>query len=74
MKMTWWIFQLAMLGVSIFFMLFGFDLLRASYDLEDPFSFIMSFFAASFILLISTALGISFVIKMIRVGKRTKTP
>ena len=70
MKFTWWIFQLTMLGLSIFFMLFGFDLLRASYDFKDPFSFIMTFFAASFILLISTTLGICFIIKMIRAVKQ----
>lgn len=76
-KYTWWIFQLLMLGLAIFFMIFGFDLLRASYDFKDPFSFIMTFFAASFILLISAALAISFIVKMYRVrkaGKHTETP
>ncbi len=51
-------------------MLFGVDLLMASYRLKDPFSFIMTFFAASFIILISITLAASFVIKMIRVYKR----
>ncbi len=69
MKPGWWIFQILMLGVSIFFMLFGFDLLRASYTFEDPFSFIMTFFAASFMLLISAALGLGFVVKMVRAFK-----
>ncbi|MCG8551347.1 MAG: hypothetical protein MI799_13175 [Desulfobacterales bacterium] len=72
MKYSWWIFQILMLGLSVFFMIFGFDLLRASYTFKDPFSFIMTFFAASFILLISATLGISFVIKMVRVYKRSK--
>ncbi|MFO7912184.1 MAG: hypothetical protein R6V15_08495 [Desulfotignum sp.] len=67
MKYTWWILQIVLMLVSVFFFFFGFDLLMASYGLEDPFSFIMTFFAANFILLISTALVFTFVIKMVRV-------
>ncbi|MCA1793074.1 MAG: hypothetical protein ABR534_00295 [Desulfotignum sp.] len=70
MKYTWWIFQIVLILVSLFFFVFGLDLLMASYGLEDPFSFIMTFFAASFILLISTTLAVTFFIKMIRVFKR----
>ena len=53
MKYTWWIFQVLMTLVSGFFLLFGIDLIIGSYSLKDPFSFIMTFFAASFIILIS---------------------
>lgn len=67
MKYTWWIFQVSMMLVSIFFLIFGFDLIIGSYSLNDPFSFIMTFFAASFVILISLALSISFLIKMISV-------
>ncbi|WP_299976789.1 hypothetical protein [Desulfobacula sp.] len=67
MKYTWWIFQVSMMLVSIFFLVFGFDLIIGSYSLNDPFSFIMTFFAASFVILISLALSISFLIKMISV-------
>jgi TRAP-type C4-dicarboxylate transport system permease small subunit len=72
MKYTWWIFQILMLAVSIFFLVFGIDLMRAAYTLENPYNFIMTFFSASFILLISLALAISFVIKMIRVFKQIR--
>ncbi|MCF8092984.1 MAG: hypothetical protein K9K21_05055 [Desulfotignum sp.] len=72
MKYTWWIFQILLILVSFFFFLFGIDLLIAAYGLGDPFSFIMTFFAASFILLISTALVITFLIKMIRVFRRVR--
>ena len=72
MKYTWWIVQFVMLLVSVFFLTFGIDLLMASYSLGDPFKFIITFFAASFIILISLALGISFVIKMIRVRRQLK--
>jgi len=74
MKYTWWLFQVIMTLVSAFFLVFGFDLLMGAYDLKDPFSFIMTFFAASFVLLISGALLISFVIKMVRVYRHLKHP
>jgi len=72
MKYTWWIFQILMLLASIFFLVFGVDLMRAAYTLENPFNFIMTFFSASFIILISITLAISFIIKMIRVLKQIR--
>ncbi len=69
MKFGWWAFQIAMTLLSGFFLIFGYDLMRGAYYLKDPFSFIMTFFAASFILLISGTLIITFIIKMIRVYK-----
>lgn len=74
MKYTWWIFQVIMTLVSAFFLVFGFDLLMGAYELKDPFSFIMTFFSASFVILISGALLISFLIKMIRVYRQLKHP
>ncbi|MBW2655907.1 MAG: hypothetical protein JRC91_13590 [Deltaproteobacteria bacterium] len=74
MKYTWWIFQVGMMLVSIFFLIFGFDLIIGAYSLKDPFSFIMTFFSASFVILISLALAISFLIKMIRVYRHINTP
>ncbi len=67
MKYTWWLFQIIMMLVSGFFLFFGVELMIGSYSLKDPFSFIMTFFAASFIILISLALLITFLIKMVRV-------
>ena len=61
-----------MMLISTFFLIFGIDLLIASYSLNDPFSFIMTFFAASFVILISLTLMISFIIKMFRVYRRIK--
>jgi TRAP-type C4-dicarboxylate transport system permease small subunit len=74
MKYSWWILQLLLLLVSIFFLVFGLDLLAAAYRLDDPFTFIMTFFAASFVVLISAALAVTFVIKMIRVYRRVRPP
>ena len=72
MKYVWWIIQVLMVLVSGFFLVFGIDLLMASYTLDNPYNFIMTFFSASFIILISLALGISFLIKMIRVFRQLK--
>jgi TRAP-type C4-dicarboxylate transport system permease small subunit len=72
MKYTWWIVQILLILISVFFFVFGMDLMLAAYRLEDPFTFIMTFFAASFVLLISAALVVTFVIKMVRVFKRVR--
>ncbi|MCD4718455.1 MAG: hypothetical protein K8S13_01150 [Desulfobacula sp.] len=72
MKYTWWLFQMIMMLVSGFFLIFGVDLIIGSYSLKDPFSFIMVFFSASFIILISLTLLITFLIKMVRVYRHIK--
>lgn len=74
MKYLWWTAQIVCILISLFFLVFGVDLIRGAYGLNDPFSFIMTFFAASFIILISLTLVLVFTIKMIRVYRRLKTP
>ena len=63
----WWLGQLMLTGIACFFVFFGFSLLTASYRLGDPFSFIMTFFAANLIILISIVMVIGFVFRMRRV-------
>ncbi|WP_319404600.1 hypothetical protein [uncultured Desulfosarcina sp.] len=63
----WWLGQLLLTGIACFFVFFGISLLAASYRLGDPFSFIMTFFAASLIILISVAMVLGFVVRMRRV-------
>jgi len=46
--------------LSCFFLFFGIQVLIAAYDLKDPFSFIMTFFASNLIILISIALMLVF--------------
>ena len=72
MKYLWWAVQVLCLLISLFFFVFGIDLIRGAYGLNDPFSFIMTFFAASFIILISLTLTLVFIIKMIRVYRCLK--
>ena len=54
-------------SIACFFVFFGISLLAASYRLGDPFSFIMTFFAASLIILISAVMVLGFVVRMRRV-------
>ena len=50
--------------VGCFFLAFGIHLLIAAYHLKDPFWFIMTFFASNLIILISGALLVGFIIRM----------
>ena len=52
--------------LSLFFIAFGVQLLIAAYHLNDPFSFVLTFFASNLIILISAALCLGFVLKLCR--------
>jgi len=62
----WWPLQGALSLVCIFFTLFGIDILMAAYGLKDPISFVMTFFSASFIILIGLAFFVGIVARMIK--------
>jgi membrane protein implicated in regulation of membrane protease activity len=64
-KILWWIWQIILAMAACFFLVFGIQMLIASYSLNDPFTFIMTFFSSSLIILISATLLFSFVYKMI---------
>ncbi|MCP3901717.1 MAG: hypothetical protein GY707_18565 [Desulfobacteraceae bacterium] len=72
MKHSWWAFQILMMIISIFFTVFGIDLLIGAYSINNPFTFIMIFFSSSLIILISLTLFISFIIKIVRMYKYLK--
>ena len=61
--------KLKLIGLIIictFFLLFGVDLLIAAYRLENPFTFVMTFFASNLMILISAALALGFAIRLKR--------
>ena len=62
----WWLRQILLTGIACFFVYFGISLLVASYRLQDPFSFIMTFFAANLMILISVVMVMGFVVRMRR--------
>ena len=61
----WLIRQVVLITVGAFFLYYGIRLLISAYDLSDPFVFIMTFFAANFIILISGTLIFGFVYRMV---------
>ncbi len=60
----WWIRQLLLILLGCFFLMFGIQILIASYGLNDPFSFILTFFASNLIILISAVLVLGFIYRM----------
>lgn len=60
----WWVRQILLTVIGCFFILFGVHVLISSYRLTDPASFILTFFASNFMILISAALVIGFISRM----------
>ncbi len=68
----WWIRQLVLTAIGCFFIVFGINILIAAYDLNDPFSFILTFFASNLVILISAALVVGFITRMCIVYRNSK--
>jgi len=68
----WWIRQIFLILLGFFFLYYGLELLISSYGLNDPYTFLMTFFASNFIILISAALVFVFVYRMIAVYRQLK--
>jgi len=68
----WWIWQIVLIILGTFFLYYGVELLIASYELNNPFTFIMTFFASNFIILISAALIFGFIYRMVAVYRQLK--
>ena len=68
----WWIRQILLICVGCFFLIFGIHVLISAYQLNDPFSFILTFFASNFIILISGALVVGFVIRILSVYRNSR--
>ena len=75
--MLWWARFLFFSAVAVFFLEFGVQEMIRAYHTRNPYDFLGSFFAASFIILISGTLLVAFVWRMIlrqrkKQGKRGK--
>ncbi len=73
-NLFWCIRQLVLISISAFFLYFGIRLLVSAYNLNDPFTFLMTFFASNFIILISAALMIGFAYRMITAYRQSRNP
>jgi len=70
--MFWWIRQVVLILIGAFFLYYGIQLLISSYDLRDPFTFIMTFFAANFIILISATIVFGFAYRIVIAFRQSK--
>jgi TRAP-type C4-dicarboxylate transport system permease small subunit len=66
--------QICLLIAGCFFLLFGVHVLIAAYQLTDPFSFVMTFFASNLIILISAVLTLGFAIRLFRSERKEEIP
>jgi len=69
----WWIRQIVLISLGSFFLYYSVELLISSYELNDPYTFIMTFFASNFIILISATLIFGFAYRMITVYRHRQS-
>jgi pilus assembly protein TadC len=68
----WWIRQFILIVVAGFYLVFGIQLLVSAYRLNDPTSFIYTFYASNFIILFSGALLVGFVYRLVTAYRRAR--
>jgi TRAP-type C4-dicarboxylate transport system permease small subunit len=71
-RVLWWTGQVILVLISLFFLVFGISLFLGAYELDDPFSFIMTVFGSNLMILISAVLLIGFVLRMFNVYRLLK--
>jgi len=71
LALFWWV-KITLMGlISLFFLLYGIETLIGAYSLKNPLDFIMYFFSASFMILVSSV-GVIF--SFFKIYGRLKTP
>jgi hypothetical protein len=68
----WWVRQVFLILAGCGFLGFGILMLISAYKLENPYSFIMAFFASNLMILISATLVLGFVLRMVKAHKLSK--
>lgn len=68
----WWIWQTILIVLSGFFLAIGVEVFIYSYRLENPFDFILSFFASNLIILISIVIMAGIIYRMVGVYRIIK--
>lgn len=66
-RYLWWIWQIVLILLALFFLILGIQVLLYAYRLEDPFNFIISFFSSNLMILISLVLIAGFIYRIIGV-------
>jgi len=68
----WWIRQIILIGIAGFYLVLGIQLLASAYQLNDPPNFILTFYASNFMILISAALLVGFIYRLVLTYRRLK--
>lgn len=68
----WWIRQIILILIAGFYLVFGIQLLVSAYQLNDPGNFILTFYASNFMILISGALLVGFIYRLVVAYRRSK--
>ena len=68
--MFWVIKQVLLILAGCFFLAFGVSVLIQSYHLQDPFSFVLTFFASNLMILISAAILLGLVLRLASLHRR----
>jgi len=70
--MIFWWFKIIAIGlVSLFFLVYGIETLVGAYSLKSPMDFVMFFFSASFMILVS---GVGLIFSFFRIYNRFRLP
>jgi len=68
----WWIRQIILILIAGFYLVLGIQLLVSAYRLNDPPTFILTFYASNFMILISATLLVGFSYRMVVTYRRSK--
>jgi hypothetical protein len=68
----WWIRQIILIAIAGFYLVFGIQLLVSAYRLNDPPSFIFTFYASNFMILFSGALLVGFIFRLVTAYRHLK--
>ena len=69
----WWVRQIILVAIAGFYLVFGIQLLVSAYRLNDPTSFIFTFYASNFMILFSGALLVGFIYRLVVTYRRTRS-
>ena len=68
----WWVRQIILVAIAGFYLVFGIQLLISAYQLNDPTSFIFTFYASNFMILFSGALLVGFIYRLVTAYRHSK--
>ena len=69
----WWARQVILVAIAGFYLVFGIQLLISAYRLNDPTSFLFTFYASNFMILFSGALLVGFIYRLVTAYRRAKS-